>query len=77
MLILSRKLNEQIVIRGNIVVTVIAIRGNHVRLGVEAPREIPVNREEILNSPKQKRPATKASHGEPQAVQLPLPFSEE
>ena len=47
MLILSRKLGEQIVIADNIVITVVEIRGDQVRLGIEAPREVPVHRKEI------------------------------
>ena len=47
MLILSRKLGEQIVIAENIVITVVEIRGDQVRLGIEAPREVPVHRKEI------------------------------
>ena len=48
MLVLSRKLNEKIVIDGGIVVTVVKIDRNQVRLGIEAPGHIPVYREEIL-----------------------------
>jgi len=48
MLVLSRKLNEKIVINGNITVTVVKIDRNQVRLGIEAPGQIPVYREEIL-----------------------------
>jgi carbon storage regulator len=48
MLVLSRKLNEKIVIDGGIVITVVKIDGNQVRLGIEAPGHIPVYREEIL-----------------------------
>ena len=47
MLILSRKLNEQIVIGDQVVVTVVAIRGGNVRLGIEAPSNVPVHRKEI------------------------------
>jgi carbon storage regulator len=47
MLVLSRKLNEKIVINGDIVVTVVKIDRNHVRLGIEAPGHVPVFREEI------------------------------
>lgn len=47
MLVLSRKMNEKIVINENIVVTVVRIDRNSVRLGVEAPFEVPVFREEI------------------------------
>ena len=48
MLVLSRKLNEKIVIDGEIVITVVKIDRNQVRLGIEAPGHIPVYREEIL-----------------------------
>ncbi len=48
MLVLSRKLNEKIVIGGGIVITVVKIDRNQVRLGIEAPGHIPVYREEIL-----------------------------
>ncbi|MEZ5321037.1 MAG: carbon storage regulator CsrA [Microthrixaceae bacterium] len=47
MLVLSRKSGESIVINGNITVTVVEIRGDHVRLGIDAPREITIHREEI------------------------------
>ena len=47
MLVLSRKKNESIVISDSIVVTVIEVRGDKVRLGITAPREIPVHREEV------------------------------
>jgi carbon storage regulator len=47
MLVLSRKLGEKIVIGDNIVVTVVKIDRNQIRLGIEAPHEIPVYREEI------------------------------
>ena len=47
MLVLSRKLGEKIVIDGNIVVTVVKVDRNQVRLGIEAPRDVAVYREEI------------------------------
>ena len=47
MLVLSRRLNQAIVIAGQVRVTVVAITPNRVELGVEAPREIVVDREEI------------------------------
>ena len=47
MLVLSRKVNERIVIGGNIVVTVVEVRNDIVRLGIEAPKEIPVHRQEV------------------------------
>ena len=50
MLVLSRKLNEQIVIAENIVITVVNIRGNKVRLGIDAPKEVPVHRKEVYEA---------------------------
>lgn len=47
MLILSRQLNEKIVIGSDVVVTVLAIKGNRVRLGVKAPEDVCVDRLEI------------------------------
>ena len=47
MLVLSRKLNESIVIADNIVVTIVEVRGDKVRLGIDAPREITVDRSEV------------------------------
>lgn len=48
MLVLSRKKNEKIVIDEHIVVTIVEVRGDRVRLGIEAPRSVPVVREEVL-----------------------------
>jgi carbon storage regulator len=47
MLVLSRKTNEAIVINDNIRITVIGIRGDRVRLGIEAPRDVAVDRAEL------------------------------
>jgi len=47
MLVLSRKKNESVVINNDITVMVVAIRGDKVRLGVDAPKEIPVHRFEV------------------------------
>lgn len=47
MLILSRKTDEKIVIGGNITVTVIELRGNKVRIGIDAPSDVTVHRQEI------------------------------
>ena len=59
MLVLSRKKNESIVINNDIIVTVVEIRGDKVRLGIVAPKEVPVHREEVYE----------AIHG----VKAPLP----
>ena len=50
MLVLSRKVNETIVINDNIVVTVVDIRGDKVRLGIEAPKDVPVHRQEVYDA---------------------------
>ena len=47
MLVLTRTIGEQIVIDGNIVVTVIGLEGNKIRLGIQAPRSVRVDRAEI------------------------------
>jgi carbon storage regulator len=47
MLVLSRKKNESIVVDDSIVITVVEIRGDKVRLGIEAPREVPIHRSEV------------------------------
>ena len=50
MLVLSRKRDEQIMIGPDIVVTVVEIRGDKVRLGIEAPAHVPVHRQEVYLS---------------------------
>lgn len=47
MLVLSRKKNEAVVINNNIVIYIVEIRGDKVRLGIEAPKEVPVHRKEV------------------------------
>ena len=50
MLVLSRKKNESIVINNDIVITVVEIRGDKVRLGIEAPKDVPVHRQEVYEA---------------------------
>ncbi len=50
MLVLTRKKNEAIVVGGNVTIVVVEIRGDKVRLGVEAPKEVPVNRKEVADA---------------------------
>ncbi len=50
MLVLSRKKNESIVINSDIVITVVEIRGDKVRLGIVAPKDVPVHREEVYEA---------------------------
>jgi carbon storage regulator len=47
MLILTRRVEEKLIIGENVTVTVLAVKGNQVRIGIDAPRDITVHREEI------------------------------
>ena len=51
MLVLTRKENEKIHIGDNIVLTVVSLRGDRVRLGIEAPKDVRVMRSELENKP--------------------------
>lgn len=48
MLVLSRKKNESIIVDDAIVITVLEIRGDKVRLGIEAPKSVPIHRSEVF-----------------------------
>lgn len=50
MLVLSRKKDESIVINDDIVITVVEIRGDKVRLGIEAPKSVSVHRDEVYEA---------------------------
>jgi carbon storage regulator len=50
MLVLSRKKSESIVINDDVVITVIEVRGDKVRLGIQAPRDVPVHRMEVIEA---------------------------
>jgi carbon storage regulator len=73
MLVLTRKKNESIVINDVIKVTVVEIRGDKVRLGIEAPREIDVHRQEVYEQIHGKH-----HHDEPhhEATAAPVPPTE-
>lgn len=47
MLILTRRVDESLVIGDNVTVTVLGVKGNQVRIGVDAPRDVSVHREEL------------------------------
>jgi carbon storage regulator len=53
MLVLTRKVNERIVIDGDVVIQVLEVLGNRVRLGITAPSGVTILREELLNREKQ------------------------
>lgn len=47
MLILTRRVGETLMIADNVTVTVLAVQGSQVRIGINAPKDVPVHREEI------------------------------
>lgn len=55
MLVLTREPDKAIIIGDDIIITVLEIRGDKVRLGIEAPREIPVHRQEVYEAIKATR----------------------
>ena len=55
MLVLSRHRDESIMIGDNIVITVVDVRGNKVRLGIDAPTDIPVHRQEVYDAIQRER----------------------
>jgi carbon storage regulator len=61
MLVLSRKKNESIVVDDAIVITVVEIRGDKVRLGIEAPREVPIHRSEVYAAIHNATPSAEAA----------------
>lgn len=68
MLVLSRKKNESIVIDERIVITVVEIRGDKVRLGIEAPRDVPIHRQEIFEALRRANLASEESPDESSGV---------
>jgi carbon storage regulator len=68
MLILSRRVNEKIVIGDDIVVSVVEVRGDQVKLGIDAPRNVKVFRQEVFNAIQEENKKAAAASG----MQLPL-----
>jgi carbon storage regulator len=68
MLILSRRVNERIFIGDNIVVSVVEVRGDQVKLGIEAPRDVKVFRQEVYDAIQEENRRAAAASG----MQLPL-----
>jgi carbon storage regulator len=63
MLVLTRKIGEEIIINGEICVSVVRLRGNRVQIGIKAPTGVPIHRRELL-SPKE-TPRTRTPVGCP------------
>jgi len=64
MLVLSRKKNESIVINNDITIVVVEIRGDKVRLGVDAPKEVPVHRQEVYEAIQRKQAEADAANAD-------------
>jgi carbon storage regulator len=65
MLILTRRVGESVVIGEDVTVTVLGVKGNQVRIGINAPKHVAVHREEIFERIKNGRAADDASADEP------------
>ena len=61
MLILTRRVGETLVIGDDVTVTVLGVRGNQVRIGVNAPKQVSVHREEIYDRIKKEKEAEASS----------------
>jgi len=62
MLILTRRIGEKLVINENVIVTILAAKGSQIRIGIEAPREVQVHREEIFQRILEERKALNSTH---------------
>ena len=68
MLILTRRAGESLVIGENIAITVLGVKGNQVRIGVKAPRDVSVHREEIFERIQREGALGKAAHKDDEAL---------
>lgn len=71
MLILTRKLNEKVVIGDGIVVSVVELRGDQVKLGIEAPKSVKVFRQEVYEAIQEENRRAAGSAMELPSLQLP------
>jgi len=62
MLILTRRIGEKLVIDENVIVTILAAKGSQIRIGIEAPRDLPIHREEIFQRILDERKALNGTH---------------
>lgn len=72
MLVLSRKKDESIVINHDITIVVVEIRGDKVRLGIEAPKEVPVHRREVFEAIEATVEPTESTGNESSAAEGPV-----
>lgn len=72
MLILSRKTNESIVIDGRIIVKIVRVEGEVVKVGIEAPMDVPVHRQEVYDEI-QRNNREALTQGRPRLPKLPRP----
>jgi len=68
MLVLSRQRDESIMIGDNVEITIVDVRGDKVRLGITAPKEIPVHRREIYDAIQREKAAAKDAAEHPEGV---------
>jgi len=71
MLVLSRRVGEQVLLGDDICVTVVAVRGNKIRLGFTAPDEVPIHREEVYRRISEHRAAENPHQGEELELMVP------
>jgi carbon storage regulator len=73
MLVLSRRVGESVAIGDDVVVTVLEVRGDVIRVGIDAPRSVPVHRAELLAEiESSNRSAAKASEDDVEALRRAL-----
>jgi len=63
MLILTRRVGEKLVIGENVTITVLGVKGNQIRIGIDAPHEVQVHREEIFQRILKEREELDGTHG--------------
>ena len=73
MLVLSRHRDESIMIGDDVIITIVDIRGDKVRLGIKAPQEIPVHREEVYDAIKKENEGRSQAAPNPEQVATPSP----